>query len=231
MAEFDEYQKAYENTINDSINYTGKSRDYFTKVKAKYLVRLLDSHFGERRALNILDIGCGNAIIHPFLMEQRPDLRLTGADVAPTLLDEAREVCPQVRYDLYDGKALPYAAGQFDAAYAICVMHHVPPPQWRDFLDRARHVVKPGGLVAIFEHNPINPLTQRLVNTCPFDRNAVLLRAGRLKGLMRDSGLSEVSHRFILFTPFEGAFFDRFDQSLGWLPLGAQYFAAGRVPG
>jgi SAM-dependent methyltransferase len=230
MTEFDAYRDGYEGRINDAISYTGKSRNFFTKVKADYLLDLFMGHFGRGSDPEILDIGCGNAIIHQFLSSRWPELRLSGIDIAASVIDEARASNPQVNYNTYDGAGLPYTDGRFSGAYTICVMHHVPPSGWREFLVEMRRVVRPGGLVAVIEHNPLNPLTRRLVATCPFDRNAVLIRAGRLAELMREAGLHDVWHRSILFTPFDGSFFQRFDRALGWLPLGAQYLAAGRVP-
>ena len=109
-------------------------------------------------------------------------------------------------------------------------MHHVPPANWASFLTEMTRVVRPGGLVAIVEHNPINPLTQWIVRSCPFDENAVLLRSGRLARLFRGAGLIELDRRFIIFTPFSGGFFRQLDESLRWLPLGAQYCMAARVP-
>ena len=47
---------------------------------------------------------------------------------------------------------------------------------------------------------------------------------------MKAEGLTAVTRRFMLFTPFAAPLFRRLDRSLGWLPLGAQYASYGRVP-
>jgi SAM-dependent methyltransferase len=119
--------------------------------------------------------------------------------------------------------------GAFDAAVTVTVVHHVPPAQWSAFLGEMSRVVRPGGVVAVFEHNPYNPLTLCVVRTCPLDRNAVLLSSWRLCGLLRAIGLQDVQSRYILSTPFEWRLFRLFDKAIGWLPLGAQYYATGRV--
>ena len=97
-------------------------------------------------------------------------------------------------------------------------------------LAEMRRVVRKGGLVMVFEHNPFNPLTRHLVNNCPIDENAVLLKSKKLLGLMGETGLSSIRSRFIIFTPIDTAFFKRFDRLIGWLPLGAQYYTIGKVP-
>jgi hypothetical protein len=88
--------------------------------------------------------------------------------------------------------------------------------------------VRPGGIVVVFEHNPHNPATRRIVNTCPLDENAVLLEPKHLSSLAKGAEFRNVETRFIIFTPFEAASFKRFDRAMGWLPLGAQYYVCGQ---
>jgi ubiquinone/menaquinone biosynthesis C-methylase UbiE len=230
MAEFDAYSESYEQTIDGAIGYLGKSQQFFTIAKADYLSELIADRFGAERKVEILDVGCGSGSIHPLLLERCPKLLLRGIDVASTSVEIARRAHPKVHYDVYDGAKLPYGTGHFDAAYTICVLHHVPPAERAVFMAEMRRVVRPGGMVGVIEHNPFNPLTQLLVNTCPFDRNAKLLRAAELKKLMRGAGLQEIKSRFIQFTPFAGSFFKRFDRWMGWLPFGAQYLTTARNP-
>ncbi len=230
MSEFDEYRHRYEDEINNAIAFGGKTHDFYTQVKAALLVELLEAKVKEPRPLNILDIGCGNGSIHPFLKSSALPVKVTGVEVAAQFLAMARRTNPDVDYDVYDGHRLPYQSGQFDAAFTICVMHHVPPDQWPAFLDEMRRVVRPGGVVFVFEHNPLNPLTSHIVRTCPLDKNAVLLSAAKLGNLMQAAGLEGVSHEFMLFTPFERPLFRRFDRLMRWLPFGAQYVSFGRVP-
>jgi ubiquinone/menaquinone biosynthesis C-methylase UbiE len=230
MTEFDRYQDGYEKGINDAIRFSGKPQDFFTQVKADYLSDLFAAHFGEEMTAEVLDIGCGSGAIHPLLLERRPHLRLTGVDVASAFIDIARTNHPQVHYDVFDGSHLPYPNGRFAAAFAICVLHHVPPAEWPTFLAEMRRVVRPGGIVCVVEHNPYNPLTAWIVRTCEFDRNAILLRSSKLTRLMAEAGLADVKRRYIEFSPFGGAVFKRIDRVLGWLPLGAQYIASAVVP-
>jgi ubiquinone/menaquinone biosynthesis C-methylase UbiE len=157
-------------------------------------------------------------------------MSLPATDVAATVVDEAHMMNPMVDYRSYDGERLPYADSSFDAVYTIAVMHHVPPPQWPTFLNEMRRVTRPDGLIAIFEHNPINPLTRWIVRTCPIDENAVLLGSRRLSRLVLQAHFADVESRYILFTPFDGPRYRAFDRLIGWLPLGAQYYVTARVP-
>ena len=95
-------------------------------------------------------------------------------------------------------------------------------------VEEIRRVTRPGGLVAIFEHNPWNPLTRKAVRDCPFDEDAVLLSRPEAKRLVRGAALDRVESPFIIFFPRQGELRDRIERRLAWLPLGAQYYVAGR---
>ena len=74
-----------------------------------------------------------------------------------------------------DGTALPFTKEIFDLVLAICVFHHIPPSE-RPYVMREIHrILRPGGIVAVFEHNPLNPLTRYVVKQCEFDIDAELL--------------------------------------------------------
>ena len=100
---------------------------------------------------------------------------MTGIDVSERSVDYARRHNPGVRYDTYPGGRLPYDDNAFDVAFTSCVMHHVPVPQWGEFVGEMNRVIRPGGIAVVFEHNPWNPVTSRIVSTCPIDADAVLL--------------------------------------------------------
>ena len=64
-------------------------------------------------------------------------------------------------------------------------------------------MTKQGGLFAVYEHNPINPMTRWAVWRCPFDHDAVLLRSGKVRELLRNQGFEIVKCRYLFFMPFD----------------------------
>lgn len=221
---FDAYQERYSDAVNRSIAFTGCDVDFFTKVKAQYIFDLASRHFGETRKLNVLDVGCGVGNYHSLLSGTFKSL--DGVDVSAASIETASAKHPDVSYKTYDGRLLPYEDGALDMVFTICVMHHVPPENWPQFASEMHRVLRPGGLALVFEHNPLNPLTMKAVNSCPFDADAVLLRRGETIGLMKGAGFEKVTARFIISVPPANGFLFAIDRMLSRLPLGAQYYVS-----
>ncbi len=120
---FDEYGNSYSQTVNDAVAFTGLSVDFFTQVKAAYLVDLVSENLGDPLRLTILDIGCGVGNFHPLLAPKFGGL--TGVDISPASIEVAKTNYSSVHYDVYDGRRLPYEDASFDVAFTICVMYHV----------------------------------------------------------------------------------------------------------
>ncbi len=116
-----------------------------------------------------------------------------------------------------------------DIAFTICVVHHVPTIAWPLFAAEMKRVVRPGGLVAVFEHNPLNPFTRVSVSRCPFDEDVTLLRAGTTARLLDEAGLHPVERRFFYFLPVRDVAASRVERALRRVPLGAQYFVAAQA--
>jgi hypothetical protein len=90
-----------------------------------------------------------------------------------------------------------------------------------------RRVARPGGLICIIEHNPLNPMTRLAVMRCEFDRDAILLGARASCRLLAASGLREIGARHFLLLPWETRPARRIEAALSSVPLGAQYGAFG----
>ena len=225
--EFDKFSNSYSDSIGDAVELFGKDHDFFVRNKADTLLSVFESSGMDPRKMRVLDVGCGVGLVHRYIKGAVGNLR--GTDVSSASLDIARTKNPDIAYETYEGLDLPYPDASFDIAYAICVLHHVPVPQWQRFVDEMYRVVRPGGQVLLIEHNPLNPATQFVVRNAPMDENAVLVWPRRLRSLMRASGLLEPDTRYILFTPFEGNFFRKLDRFLECVPLGTQYVMVARV--
>lgn len=179
---------------------------------------------GDPADLSAVDVGCGIGATDQHLVGRFR--KVIGVDIVAGVLERAAVEVPQAEFRHYDGDVLPVADATVDVVCAICVMHHVPPARWGAFATEMRRVLRPGGVAAIFEHNPLNPLTRRVVANCVFDEEAILLRRHTAAALLSDAGLRAPEHRYIAFLPFGGAKVAPVEAALRRVPLGAQYFVA-----
>jgi ubiquinone/menaquinone biosynthesis C-methylase UbiE len=227
-AEFDAYNRTYSDKVNEAIGFSGLKVDFFTRAKAEELLRLIAKHGGvAAERASVLDVGCGVGNYHALLGPRFS--ALSGVDVSTACIDEARRSHPGVTYESFDGTSLPFPDASFDVAFAICVFHHVPLADRPKLTADIRRVLKPGGMMVIFEHNPLNPLTLLVVNRCEFDKDAILLRAGQSESLLTEAGFKDAFSRYILAIPADAPLARKVDAALSGLPVGAQYYTLGKA--
>lgn len=221
-SEFDRHAANYSSAIEETIGVFGQGHDFYVRHKA-ILLKDVFAKLPDRP--KVLDVGCGIGLVHPLLEPMVSELH--GVDVSTASIETAKTNNTSVSYQAYDGHKLPYPDASFDAAFAICVMHHVPVEEWSAFGAEMARVVKPGGQIVVIEHNPANPATQWVVHRSPLDENAVLVRPGKLRAILASAGVKDIATQYVLFTPFEGTIFRKLDGLLGAIPLGAQYMMSG----
>lgn len=230
MAElFDSYNSNYGEAVEGSIRFSGLGHDFFLVAKADLLRRLVVERKlrQDGSAVRALDVGCGVGSLHRYLDGAFDSL--DGCDVSQDSILRASQHNPRVAYRTCSTQGLPYEDGTFDLAFASCVVHHVPPSSWLDFFLKMRRVVRPGGVACIIEHNPYNPLTRLAVFRCPFDHDAVLLKAARARSLFQETGFSDIRSEHFLLLPSARPLARRVERVFAPLPLGAQYACSAQV--
>src|SRR5258706_3519170 len=218
------YPSIYRDVVQSSIDFSGLPHSFFMRAKADLLRELIARRLGRERPA-MLDVGCGVGSFHPLLRGMVG--RLSGIDVSSASIAQARADNRDVDYRAFDGRSFPLDDASFDLVTAICVLHHVAPAEWAHFINEMRRVVRPGGLICVIEHNPLNPLTRLAVARCEFDRDAGLLGSGKARKLMAAGGLREIGARYFLLLPWEVKPARRVAGALRNVPLGAQYAAFG----
>lgn len=225
--EFDKFADEYRQIHAANIRASGESPEYFARYKVRDVAQLLGQVSATE--LRILDFGAGVGTSVPHFRDLLPRAKVTCLDVSRKSLELGRQKYPgQADFIHFGGKELPFENDAFDLAFAACVFHHIEHRQHLHLLTEWLRVLRPGGLGIVFEHNPLNPLTVKAVNTCPFDENAVLIRATALVDTMRSAGFREVRCRYRVFFPRMLHRLRVLEPYLSWLPLGAQYYVAGR---
>lgn len=220
--EFDRYAADYRATVNEAAGIAGVDVDRLAGHKARVLLGLVEQRLGDATSRKVLDVGCGIGLVDAELVGGVGELH--GIDTSQKSLEEAARAVPSARFRHFGGERVPHADAAFDLVFAICVLHHVPPRDRLALVAEMARVTRPGGIVALIEHNPLNPVTRHIVSRCAFDRDAVLLRCGTGAPLLAGAGLEPGGRGYIAFWPQRSAFIERVEQRIGWLPAGAQYY-------
>jgi SAM-dependent methyltransferase len=98
----------------------------------------------------VLDLGCGTGqYAHCFDSRQ-----YVGVDIDPAYISAAREKHPQHRFEVHDGRSLPFADGEFDACMISGVLHHLDDAAADCVLGQAQRVIRSGGRIVIWEDIP-----------------------------------------------------------------------------
>jgi len=226
LAKFDDFTESYDRLHAQSTRLAGEETSFFAEYKIANVRAELD-----RSPKAILDFGCGIGNSIPYWKKYFGDAQLTCADVSEKSLQSIREQFPDAKLHTQQitGQALALSDKSFDLLYAACVFHHIDAKEHIQWLREMRRMATPGARLAIFEHNPYNPLTQKAVKDCPFDDDAVLIRGPEFRRRVQEAGWTNVRLDYVLFFPKFLAPFRFLEKHLSWLPLGAQYVVYGEA--
>ncbi len=227
--EFDRFADTYERDHRRNIRLSGEDPDYFAEYKAVDLATVLKesgraAHYDKPA---ILDFGGGIGNSIPHLLRHIPRAQIVCVDVSAKSLDVARRrFGAAADFVPFDGLSVPCTSGSMDVVFVACVFHHIDHARHSFVLKEMRRVLKEGGLLFIYEHNPLNPLTLRTVQRCPFDEHAVLIGASKMAARVAKAGFSSVQVRYRCFFPRVMAGLRFLEPAIAWLPLGAQYYVS-----
>jgi hypothetical protein len=108
------------------------------------------------------------------------------------------------------------------------MFHHISHSEHEHWLAELKRVTRKNGMLIVFEHNPMNPVTMSAVRDCPFYENAVLISARALKQQVRKAGWTSAESVYRMFFPKILTFARPLEKFMRKLPLGAQYFIVAR---
>jgi SAM-dependent methyltransferase len=157
-----------------------------------------------RPGMRLLDCRSGPGTITLDLAEAVAPGEVIGMDISAVQVERARALVAErgvtnVRFDLGDITALPFADGSFDVAFAHTVLMHLRDPQAA--LREMRRVVRPGGIVAVRDQGahlrePRTPAIEQLIEMLAGVAELTLGRSTlglmRHKALLAEAGLTRV---------------------------------------
>jgi SAM-dependent methyltransferase len=219
-SEFDSYAREYTELLRDPFRDRFATAPLFFHQRKWSVIReFFGSSCRSMREASWLDVGCGRGEL--LRLGQSEFGHVAGCDLSQEMLKASEGL--EVRLQTTP-VALPFDSGSFDFVTAVCVYHHVSLSDRDALTQDAFRVLSPGGILCVIEHNPLNPLTRRIVGRAQVDANANLLGHSEAKRLVGSAGFSCVDTEFFLYVP-EPAF-----RRMPWLeallkrvPMGGQY--------
>lgn len=221
---FDGYAADYEAALACGLRLTGEGRQYFAERRVAWLRRRLDA-LGVVSGF-VVDFGCGDGATLPILARALEPRRLVGVEPSDGLRVRAR--------DAIGGKWEVVTPGEFrhqmeaDLIYLNGVMHHIAPSDRPGVVGLLREMLRPGGLLALWDNNPWNPGTRWVMRRIPFDRGAVPIPATGIRSLLRRCGFSVLGVDHFFLFPRALRVFRWLEMPLRGLPLGGQYQVLAR---
>ena len=100
-----------------------------------------------------LEIGCGNGAGAKVIKKYFSPQKITAIDLDPFMISLAKRNVhdSSIIFEIKDATKLTYQTGQFDAVFDFITIHHIPGPQWQDCLNEIYRVLRPGGLLFIYD--------------------------------------------------------------------------------
>src|SRR5262245_56601346 len=198
---FDQFADEYDATVQAAIGASGESVAYYAELKAR-LARVEAPAVARR----VLDFGCGVGNTTRALAAAMPAARIVGSDPSADSIALARSRSAKahlttLEFTQSNDTRLPFDDASFDLAIAACVFHHIDAARQAHWVREISRVLRPGGRFVLFEHNPLNPLTRRVVRNVPFDAGVILLGRSFAKQLLAAADLRVRRSRYYFFFP------------------------------
>jgi SAM-dependent methyltransferase len=95
----------------------------------------------------VLDAACGPGNVTRCLMSQRPDLDLLGIDLAPRMVEFAREVVPSAQFAVHDCRRLADLHRRFDGIICAFGLPYLSREEAAAFIRAAAQVLEPAGIL------------------------------------------------------------------------------------
>ncbi len=222
---FDSFSKNYNEVVNDAIRQTGYDSESMVFAKLSKIANLYPAL--TENTFHVLDFGCGVGNLYGGIKKYFPKAIYTGVDPSKESIIKARSRFQEMEafqeYDFQEWKTCKY-----DLIVSAGVFHHIPHTEHGEIIDKLSSLLNKKGRLVIWEHNPINPVTQKIVRDCPIDEDAVLVSSKNIKTLFQRVSLSNIKISYTTFSPKFLSALNFMDPFLGWLPLGGQYLVTGQ---
>ena len=222
MEELFDKSAEYDEMLNKGISLSGENKYFFIHGRFADLAKNIAS---SKKVKNIFDFGCGMGDATILLKKYFPEAEITGSDTAVEALKYARDKNSAEGMIQYIEIKDFNRKDEFDLCFVNGVFHHIPLDQRADAVKMIYDSLKPGGLLALFENNPLNPGTKMVMSRIPFDKDAITLVPSETRRILTAAGFKvKIKPRFLFYFPKTLGFLRPLERFFVHIPLGAQYY-------
>jgi len=219
MNVFDRLATRYVRTLKQASVLSLSSVNFFSRIK---LETLKSVWLDRPNSCKILDFGCGVGLNIQPLVQGFCAESIAGVDSSSQSIKEASSCNMEIDFYI-DLSQVEKKKLRFDLIFCACVFHHIESEEREDVLERLKRLLTPNGIIAVFEHNPFNPLTRLSVALCELDRGVRLLSRRDLMELGDKVDLRVEESLYYMFFPESLYAIEKRFQFLRSIPFGAQY--------
>jgi trans-aconitate methyltransferase len=222
--DFNKYANNYQKLMDDHLKITGFDTSYYSISKIRKLKDLNPTIYLD--PIRILDFGCGIGNYSIGFKEVFPNASYVGVDVASEMIKEARKEYSE-HGEFFESRSSDWKNKSYDIIFSAGAFHHIPHEEHEKILKELASLLTASGRIFIWEHNPFNPITQKLVRDCVLDEDAILVNPRKIKNLFHRVQLNSVQIIYTAFFPKFLSLLIPLESCLEGIPLGAQYIVIG----
>lgn len=218
---------------------TVKDHKYFVGVKSRHFLRVIKKLQSCPQDFTCVDLGCGTAETTEYFQDK---FKYTiGCDYSFGMLDFAVQKNLKRTYLINSiSEALPFKDRSVNIAVLFNMLHHIDNKEKLiQTLAEVYRVLKDRGMIAIYEMNPLNPLTRYVVNTNEID-SAVNLDGYRkslypttfytweTRSIIKQCGFKIWRQEYLVFFPKFLSFLLPLERCMTKIPIGGLYSVFGK---
>lgn len=222
---FDAYAESYDATLDRALAVSGEGKDYYARERVRFLAARLKGIGASPRMM--IDYACGIGSTTPHFFDLLGLSQVVGVDVSSRSLEVATRLYGSSRATFLPAATYRHA-GVADLVYCNGTFHHIPVNDREGVVGYMAEVLRPGGVLAVWENNPYNPGTRYIMSRCEFDVGAILVTPAELRRLLRQNGFDVVRTDYLFVFPRFLAWFRPLEKWMSWLPFGGQYQVLAR---
>lgn len=110
----DQYQETFQTWNKVASLYQDKFMDLDLYNESYNII----CHSITKAGASILDLGCGPGNITKYLLSKRPDFNILGIDIAPAMIELAKQHNPTARFETMDIRQIEQIKIRFDGIMA-----------------------------------------------------------------------------------------------------------------